>query len=90
MKDHFVVAVKNRSVAFSKPGPPNRNLAECHVMALSYAQRTPQRVIDPIGDRMLGRDAEFGRISIMCADPGLRHGLSANLRCAMGPGWLDR
>ena len=39
---------------------------------------------------MQGRDAEFDRIWITCADPALRQGLAAVLKTAVGPGWLDR
>jgi hypothetical protein len=89
--NHYpVVAVKNRSIAFSKLSPRNGNLSGTHAVALLPPPRTPESVIDAIGDRMQGRDAEFGRISIMCADPGLRHGLAAVLRTAVGPGRLDR
>jgi hypothetical protein len=83
---HPVVAVKNGSIAFSKLSPRNGNLGGSHS---SPPPRTPEGVVDAIGDRMQGRDAEFGRISIMRADPGLRHGLAADLRTAVGPGWLD-
>jgi hypothetical protein len=90
MNDHLVVVVKNGSVAFAKLSPRNGNLGESHPVALPPAQRTPEGVIDAIGDWMQGRDAEFGRISIMYADPAMRHGLAAVLRTAVGPGWLDR
>ena len=90
VNDQFVVAVKNRSIAFSKLSPPNRNLGESHAVALSCAQRTSEGFIDAIGDRIPGRVAEFGRISIVCTEPGLYQGLAPVLRSAMGPGWLDR
>lgn len=90
MNDHLVVVVTNRSIAFSKLSPRKGNLGESHAVALSPARRTPEGVIDAIGDWMQGREAEFGRISITCADPALRHGLAAVLRTAVGPGWLDR
>lgn len=88
--DHFVVAVKNRSVSFSKLSPPNRNLDESRPVARSSAQRTPEGVIDAIDDRMQRRDAEFGCTSTMYARPCLRQGLAALLRSAMRPGRLDR
>jgi hypothetical protein len=90
VNDYLVVAIKNRSIAFSKLSPRTGNLGESDAVALSPAQRTPEGVIDAIGDWMQGRDTEFGRISITCADPALRHGLAAVLRTVVGPGWLDR
>jgi hypothetical protein len=90
VKDHLVVAVKNRSITFSKLSPRNGNLGESHAVALSRARRTPEGVIGAIGDWMQGRDDEFGRIAITCADLALRQGLAAVLRTAVEPGWLDR
>ncbi len=90
MNDHFVVAVTDRSIAFSKLNPRNGNLGESHAVALSPQRRTPEGVIDAIGDWMQRHDAEFDRIWITCADPALRQGLAAVLKAAVGPGWLDR
>ena len=75
---------------FSKLSPLNGNLGEGHAVALSPERRTPEGVVDAIGDWMQGRDAEFDRIWITCADPALRQGLAAVLKTAVGPGWLDR
>lgn len=90
VNDHLVVAVKNQSIAFSKLSPPYENLGESHVVALSPARRTPEGVIEVIGDWMQRRDGEFDRIWITCTDPALRQGLAAVLRTAVEPGWLDR
>lgn len=90
VSDHLVVAVKNRSITFSELSPRNVNLGEGHTVALSPARRTPGGIIDAIGGWLRERDDEFDRISIMCADPALRHGLAAMLRTAGGPDWLDR
>jgi hypothetical protein len=89
VNQHPVVAVKNGFIAFSKLSPRNGNLGGTHSVALSPPPRTPEGVVDAIGDRMQRRDAEFGHISIMCADPSLRHGLAADLETAVGPSWLD-
>ncbi|MCW2660307.1 MAG: hypothetical protein JWP83_1459 [Mycobacterium sp.] len=77
-------------MAFSKLSPRNGNLGESYAVALSPERRTPEGVVDAIGDWMQGRDAEFDRIWITCADPALRQGLAAVLKTAEGPGWLDR
>lgn len=90
VNDHLVVAVTERSMAFSKLSPRNGSLVESHAVALSPERRTPEGVIDAIGDWIQGRDAEFDRIWITCADPALRRGLAAVLKTAVGPGWLDR
>jgi hypothetical protein len=90
VNDHLVVAVTDRSLAFSKLSPRYGNLGESDTVALSPERRTPEGVIDAIGDWMQGRDAEFDRIWITCADPALRQGLAAVLKTAVGPGWLDR
>ena len=89
-QEDLVVVVTNRCIPFSKLSRWKGNLGESHAVALSPTRRTPEGVIDAIGDWMQWRDAEFGRISTMCADPGLPHGLAADLRTAVGPGWLDR
>ena len=90
VNDHLVVAVADRSMAFSELSPRNGNLGESHAVGLSPERRTPEGLIDAIGDWMQGRDAEFDRIWITCADPALRQGLAAVLKTAVGPGWLDR
>jgi hypothetical protein len=77
-------------MAFSKLSPRNGNLGEGHAVALSPERRTPEGVIDAIGDWMQGRESHFDRIWITCADPALRQGLAAALKTAVGPGWLDR
>jgi len=89
MNNHLVVVDTNRAIAFSKLSPGG-NLGESRAVALSPTRRTPDGRIDASGDCMQWGDAEFGRISTMCADPRLRHGLAADLRTAVGPGWLDR
>lgn len=90
VNDHLVVAVTDRSVVFSVLRPQNGNVGESHAVALSHERRTPEGVIDAIGDWMQGRDAEFDRIWVTCADPALRQGLAAVLKTAVGLGWLDR
>jgi hypothetical protein len=87
MNDHLVVVVTNRSIAFSRLSQSN---GESPAAVESPAPRTPEGIIDAIGDWMHRREAEYGRISITCADPALRHGLAAVLRATAGPGWLDR
>jgi hypothetical protein len=77
-------------MAFSKLSPRNGNLGEAHAVALSPERRTPEGVIDAIGDWMQGRESHFDRIWITCADPALRQGLVAVLKTAGGPRWLDR
>ena len=90
VNDHLAVAVTDRSITFSELSPRNGNLGESYAMALPPRQRTPEGVINAIGDWMQGRDAEFDRISITCADPALRQSLAAVLKTAVEPGWLDR
>ena len=90
VNDDLVVAVTDRSVAFSILSPRNGNLGESHAVALPPERRTPEGILAAIGDRMQGRDAEFDRIWITCADPALRQGLAAALKTAVGPGWLNQ
>lgn len=90
VNDHLVVAVTDRSLAFSKLSPQNGNLRERHAVALPPERRTPEGVIDTIGDWMRRRDAMFDRIWITCADPVLRQGLAALLKSTGGPRWLSR
>jgi hypothetical protein len=90
VNDHLAVAVTDRSITFSELSSRNGNLGESYAMALAPRQRTPEGVINAIGDWMQGREAEFDRISITCADPALRQSLAAVLKTAVEPGWLDR
>jgi hypothetical protein len=90
VNDHLVVAVTDRSMAFSNLSPRNGNLGKRQVVALPPKRRTPKGVIDTIGDWMQATDAEFNRIWITCADPALRQGLAVVLNTAVDPPWLDR
>lgn len=90
VNDDLVVVVENQTIAFSKLSPRRRKLGKSHSVALSPAQRTPKGVMDAVVDWMQGREAEFGRIAIICADQALCDGLAALLQTAVGPGWLDR
>jgi hypothetical protein len=86
VKDDLVVAVTDRSVAFSKLSPRNGNLGESHAVALPPERRNPEGILAAIGDGIQGRDAEFDRIWITCAEPALRQGLAAVLKTAVGSG----
>ena len=90
VNDHLVVVVADGSMALSELSPRNGNLGESHAVALSPQRRTPEGLIDAIGDWIKGRDSEFDRIWITCADPAVRQGLAAVLKTAVGPSWLDR
>jgi hypothetical protein len=90
VNDHLVVAVTDRSLVFSKLSPRNGNHGESHAVALSPQRRTPEGVIDAIGDWIQGRDADFDRIWIACPDLALHRGLATVLKTAVGPGWLGR